>query len=520
MIKTIDIVVSPQTAVSLQHLKQYISKHTDTNFNNIQHVNILKRSIDGRAKDPRINLKVDVFIDEPFVEQPITFEYPDVSSAKSVVVIGAGPAGLFASLKLIQLGLKPILLERGRNVKERKHDIASIYKENKINEESNYCFGEGGAGTYSDGKLYTRSNKRGDVDYILKTLVFHGAEKDILIDTHAHIGTDKLPHIIAQMRESILNAGGEVHFNQTVTDIIFKDNSVVKVIANGDKEYHVNNLILATGHSARDIYKILHDKKVIIEPKPFALGVRVEHPQVLIDSIQYHRKNRGEFLPAASYSLVHQVRDRGVYSFCMCPGGIIVPASTENDKLVVNGMSNSRRNSPYANSGLVVSVELADLKKYSKHGVFAGIEFQSEIEHKSYVAGGKTQHAPAQRITDFVIGKNSNTLPSSSYLPGLVSTNLDTILPDFIASRLKEALFVFDKKLKGYFTDEAIFVAVESRTSSAIKIPRDPISLAHVQVQNLYPCGEGAGHAGGIVSSALDGVNCAVKIAEKLGVVN
>jgi uncharacterized FAD-dependent dehydrogenase len=462
-------------------------------------------------------LKVEVFIGEhlPLSEKISIPSYPDVSRKIPVVIVGAGPAGLFAALTLIRHGFKPVIFERGKDVKARKYDISLLNRGEKLNTESNYCFGEGGAGTYSDGKLYTRSTKRGNVPEILHTLVAHGATEDILIDAHPHIGTDKLPGIIASIRRAILDAGGEVHFNKRVSGLLVKNGKMKGVVLDSEEEYPSGSVILATGHSARDIYRMLDQQGLQLEAKPFALGIRIEHPQQLIDSIQYHMPDRGPHLPAAAYNLVTQVEGRGVFSFCMCPGGIIVPSSTGSNELVVNGMSNSKRNSPYANSGIAVAVEPADWQAYNDEGPFAALRLQETIEAAAWSAAGRTLKAPAQRMTDFVKGKPSATLPECSYNPGLVSTSLSAVLPDFIASRLAKAFADFDAKMKGYLSNEAVLVGVESRTSSPVRIPRNDITLQHPQVSGLYPCGEGAGYAGGIISSAIDGVRCALAVAGK-----
>ncbi len=423
---------------------------------------------------------------------------------------------MFAALRLIELGFKPIVLERGKDVRSRRRDLAAINKDHIVNPESNYCFGEGGAGTYSDGKLYTRSKKRGDVNDILATLVQHGAPEAILVDAHPHIGTNKLPNVVTAIRETILNSGGEIHFNTKLTDIIINDNQVEGVITHTGKEIMAKHVILATGHSARDIYYLLNDKGVAIESKPFALGVRVEHPQQLIDSIQYHCNERSEFLPPASYKLVQQVKQRGVFSFCMCPGGIIAPCATAPGEIVTNGWSPSKRNNPYANSGVVVTVEEEDLKPYAKYGALAGLKFQAAIEQEAFKAAGnnseKGQLAPAQRLVDFIKEKTSNNLPECSYTPGIVSVPLHQVLPQAIATRLQEGFKSFGNKMKGYLTNEAVIVAVESRTSSPVKIPRNKETFQHPDIKGLYPSGEGAGYAGGIVSAAIDGQKCAEAI--------
>jgi len=483
----------------------------------IKYLNPLQKSIDARSAKIKIRLKAELYIDEQPVEirKIIRKNYPDVRHKIPVIVVGAGPAGLFAALTLIENGMKPIVIERGKDVKARKFDIAQINREHIVNPDSNYCFGEGGAGTYSDGKLYTRSTKRGNVDEILSTLVSHGASEDILIDSHPHIGTDKLPAIVGAMRQSIIEAGGEIYFNRRISDIIIRNGKLKGVEDKTGNQYEAQAVILATGHSARDIYDLLHSKGLTLEAKSFALGVRAEHPQELIDSIQYRQTPRDPYLPAATYSLVKQVEGRGVFSFCMCPGGIIVPAATEAGQVVVNGMSNSRRNSPYANSGIVVQIDPSDLAHLSEFGPFAGLEFQRRIEDACWRAAGMSQAAPAQRISDFTRRIVSDTLPECSYNPGIVSAPLHEILPVSVSGRLQEAFMQFDKMMKGYHTSEALILGTESRTSSPIRILRDNDTLEHVNLPGLYPCGEGAGYSGGIVSSAMDGVRCAQAVVKK-----
>lgn len=479
-----------------------------------------RRSIDARKKQVWVNVQVEIF--DKKTPELISYRKPDqnVSANKQVIIVGSGPAGLFAALRLIEFGIKPIILERGKDVRSRRRDLAAINKDHEVNEDSNYCFGEGGAGTYSDGKLYTRSKKRGDVQRILEILVAHGATEKILFESHPHIGTNKLPKVVTELRETIIAAGGEIHFDSRVTDVILKNGAIKGVQLASGERLEGESVILATGHSARDIFHLLHKRNVKIEAKPFALGVRVEHPQPLIDKIQYNcETDRGEYLPASSYTLVHQTYydnvKRGAFSFCMCPGGFIVPSATSPGEVVVNGMSPSRRDSKYANSGIVVAVTETDLAKYSQNGPLAGLQFQSEVEIAAYKAGGHGQTAPAQRLVDFVKGKSSTTLPDTSYQPGLNSVKMDDVLPAFIADSLKQAFKAFGNKMKGYYTNEAQIVGVESRTSSPVRIPRDKETLEHVEVKRLFPCGEGAGFAGGIVSAAMDGERCAEAFVNK-----
>ncbi|PHQ57058.1 MAG: FAD-binding protein [Lutibacter sp.] len=478
--------------------------------NEINAIKVLRKSIDARKIQIIFNYKIAVYINEQLPEETVkTFLYKDVSNAKEIHIIGFGPAGMFAALRCIELGYKPVVLERGKNVKDRRRDLRAINQFHLVDEDSNYCFGEGGAGTYSDGKLYTRSLKRGNVRRIFENFVFHGAPAQILVDSHPHIGTNKLPKVVQNIRETILKYGGEIHFESRVIDFTIKDNKIRTIQLQDSKEMTVDSVILATGHSARDIYYLLHKKNINLEAKSFAMGVRVEHPQQIIDSIQYHCKGeRNELLPAASYSLVQQVNGRGVYSFCMCPGGFIVPAATANGEVVVNGMSPSKRNNFYANSGIVVEINAAkDLQKYNRFGVLKGLEFQKDLEKMAFIAGGKTQTAPAQRLTDFVEGKLSANLNSTSYQPGLNSAPLHSLLPPLIGDRLRAGFEAFGKKMRGYYTAEATIIGVESRTSSPVKIPRNE-NLEHPQIEGLYPCGEGGGYAGGIVSAAMDGERC------------
>jgi uncharacterized protein len=479
----------------------------------ISHLRIIKRSVDARKKDIRVNLTVDVFEGEEPSPALAPFLFNNVSGAREVIIAGAGPAGLFAALRLIELGLRPVLIERGRDVSARKRDIARISREHVVDPDSNYCFGEGGAGTYSDGKLYTRSKKRGDNIRILELLCIHGATHNILYEAHPHLGTDKLPQIISNIRKTIVDSGGIFLLEKRITGLLIEGDRIRGVSAAGER-FLADHVILATGHSARDIYRICHESGIDLQMKQFAMGVRVEHPQELIDRLQYHGKTRGEHLPAASYSLVRQVDGRGVYSFCMCPGGFIVPAATSQEEVVVNGMSPSHRNSPYANSGIVVEIRPEDFARYSGSGVFAGLEFQAELEKQAWIAGGCTQTAPAQRLGDFVEGRTSGSLPKVSYWPGAVSSPLHEWLPEPIGSRLREGFRQFGQLMKGFITNEAAILGVESRTSSPLRIPRDPENMQHIRIQGLYPCGEGSGYAGGIVSSAVDGVLAAEAISK------
>lgn len=518
--KQIELILTPREAFDGALFQQLVSDRLRLSQEGDQAFHLLKRSIDARSRNVVVKISGEVISKEQ-IAKSITYQrsYPDVSKSRPVIIVGAGPAGLFAALHLTKAGIKPIVIERGKDVQARRRDIAAINKNHVVNPESNYCFGEGGAGTYSDGKLYTRSTKRGDVRKVLEILVVHGAREEILYDAHPHIGTNKLPQLVQEIRESILQAGGEIRFNSKVTDFIISRDQIQGVVSNKEERIEGDSVILATGHSARDIFELLHQKKVLLEAKPFALGVRVEHPQPLIDKIQNHgQTERDPYLPASSYSLVHQVKvgdQRGVFSFCMCPGGFIVPAATAPGEVVVNGMSPSRRDSKFANSGIVVSVEASDLKGFEKHGPLGGVYFQQEIEQKACEAAGGRQSAPAQRLEDFMAGRNSSSLPETSYQPGLAPFDVASLFPKFIANSLRQGFSNFGAKMKGYITNEAVVVGVESRTSSPVRIPRDKELLEHPQITRLYPCGEGAGYAGGIVSAAMDGERCAEAIIRK-----
>lgn len=517
-----DLVLPPELAFDAQQLEREILKSAKVQPEDVKFLHRVKRSIDARGRQVQVRVRADVYLDNPpsDIISP-KYYYPDVTNANRVVIVGAGPAGLFAALRCIELGLKPVLLERGKDVRSRRRDLAAINKEHTVNPDSNYCFGEGGAGTYSDGKLYTRSKKRGDLQRILQILVQHGATPDILFDAHPHIGTNKLPKIIEAIRETIRNAGGEVHFGKRVTDFILEQGEMKGAVTQDGQEYTGEAVILATGHSARDIFELLHEKGVTIEAKPFAMGVRVEHQQSLIDSIQYKCEDRGPYLPASSYALVHQThyknRQRGIFSFCMCPGGFIVPSATAPGEVVVNGMSPSRRDSRFSNSGIVVAIELEDME-LQKYGALAGLRMQQALEQKACQMAGGTQAAPAQLLHDFTRFKSGGELLETSYQPGLVPVDMNDLFSDDMGFRLREGFKTFGNKMRGYLSNEAQIVGVESRTSSPVRIPRDRDTLEHVQVKGLYPCGEGAGFAGGIVSAAMDGERCAEKAALRAGV--
>lgn len=507
MPREIHLTATPHEAAQADILLSLAARHLNVSATDISKVVLLRRSIDARQKKVKYNLKLKVFLQGETFSDP-TFSipsYPDVSNEEPVIIVGAGPAGLFAALQCLEMGKKPVVIERGKDVRARRFDLKAINIHHVVNEDSNYCFGEGGAGTYSDGKLYTRSTKRGDVLKVLELLVAFGAHPDILVDAHPHIGTNKLPAIIAAIRNCILSAGGEVHFQQRVTDLIIQGGAVKGVETAGGDKFHASKLILATGHSARDIFSLLHHKGILIEPKPFALGVRVEHPQELIDRIQYKYDFRDTLLPPAQYAIVRQVNGRGVYSFCMCPGGVIAPCATAPGEVVTNGWSPSKRDQPWANSGIVVELRLQDFRAYEKEGPLAAMAFQRQVEQRAWELAGRTQKVPAQRLMDFVNGRISSDLPETSYKPGTTSVEMGQVLPAFIHKALQDGFKEFGKVMKGYLTNEAVVHAPESRTSSPVRIPRDNSTLEHPQIKGLYPCGEGAGYAGGIVSAAMDG---------------
>lgn len=512
MIRQADILITPVDALDPANIRRMLATSLHIPAGDIRDFVLVRQSIDARGKRVKFQQRYQVFIGEDRTpEQQFTPVFNHVAHAEPVHIIGAGPAGLFAALQIIAIGKKPVIFERGKDVKARRRDLALLTKQHVVNPESNYCFGEGGAGTFSDGKLYTRSDKRGDIQHVLQLFHYFGASHDILVNARPHIGTNKLPDVIVAMREFIREAGGEVHFQHKLEDIKVKDGAIHSITVNGIS-IDCRNLILATGHSARDVFRLLYHRGIAIEAKPFALGVRAEHPQSLIDQIQYHCQVRDELLPPSYYSLTTQVMERGVYSFCMCPGGIIAPCATNPGEVVTNGWSPSKRNNPFANSGIVVEVTLEDIARFTgRTDSLAALDFQASIEQKACVGGTHSQIAPAQRMTDFCSKKLSSNLPNCSYLPGVTSIDLSTILPSFVTQRLQIGFEKFGKKMKGYFTHEAILVAPESRTSSPIRIPRDRKNLQHPGVKGLFPCGEGAGYAGGIVSAAIDGIKCAIE---------
>ncbi len=502
---TVTLQLTPKQAADAETYAALAAQRIGIPRSDVALVRVVKRSIDARQRQIKVNLSLEIYVDREPQPGPVAFDYPQVAGRTEAVIVGAGPAGLFAALRLIELGIKPILLERGRDVSARKRDIAQINRNGAVDPDSNYAFGEGGAGTFSDGKLFTRSKKRGDYNKALQTLVFHGASPEILFEAHPHIGTDKLPGIIRNIRRTIVEAGGEIHFERRIDDLIIRRGRVCGVRC-GDERIEGAAVVLATGHSARDIYELLHRRGVRIEAKAFAMGVRIEHPQTLIDRIQYHLPERGEYLPAAAYSLVCQQGGRGVYSFCMCPGGFIVPALTDAAQSVVNGMSPSGRTSPFANSGLVTEIRPEDFEHLrAEWGELAGLRYQQLFEEAARRHGGDGQIAPAQRVADFVAGRASGSLPQSSYIPGLTPSRLDRWMPETIAARLREGLATFGRRMRGFVTNDALVAGVESRTSSPVRIPRDPATLMHPEVSGLFPTGEGAGYAGGIISAALDG---------------
>lgn len=512
--REINIVVSPEVAANPERYTQVAAQELKISVGQIASVRVKRESIDARGRAIKVNLTLVVYVDDEREESDYHFDYKDVSAAPQVILVGSGPAALFAALRLIELGLKPVILERGKDVHSRKVDIASINRNEKIDNDSNYCFGEGGAGTYSDGKLFTRSKKRGDCARALHILYNHGSSEEILYQSHPHIGTNKLPIVIENIRKTIRHWGGEMHFGCRVTDILLKENRIIGVVtASGDKIV-AQATILATGHSARDIYELLHRKGVALESKPYAMGVRVEHPQALIDSIQYKMPHRGEYLPAAAYSLVSQVAGRGAYSFCMCPGGFIVPAGVRDGEAVVNGMSPSLRNSKFANSGIVTEIRESDFAHLlPEYGVLAGLKYQQQFEELAFANGGGAQIVPGQRLTDFIRGKRSSSLGATSYHPSMSSSNMCEWMPPTIYSSLRGGFEAFGQKMRGFITEEAMVLGVESRTSSPVRIPRDKETLEHVQIKGLYPAGEGAGYAGGIISAGIDGERVAEAIA-------
>jgi uncharacterized FAD-dependent dehydrogenase len=518
MPELVHLSLKPEEAADEKVIRKIAGELIKVNPSDICAVKIIKRSVDARQKNIKVNLSLEVFTgNESSAPSLKPFVPKDVSKQEEVLIVGAGPAGLFAALRLIELGMRPVIFERGKDVSARKIDIARISREQVVDEDSNYCFGEGGAGTYSDGKLYTRSKKRGDNTRVLQLLCLHGAKDNILYEAHPHLGTDKLPGIIRKIRESITDAGGQIFLCKKVTDLLIEGSRILGIIASGNEKFLSSNVILATGHSARDIVDICMIRGIKLETKSFAMGVRAEHPQEIIDRMQYHGQPRGNYLPAASYYFAKQVDGRGVYSFCMCPGGFIVPSATSQEEVVVNGMSPSQRSSPWANSGIVVEIRTEDLVKFSRYKELAGLEFQKELEREAWINGEQTQRAPAQRLSDFVSGKSSSSLPQTSYFPGVIPSSLHQWLPSSIGSRLREGLRLAGSSMKEYLTNEAVVLGVESRTSSPVRIPRDQATMEHIEISGLYPCGEGSGYTGGIVSSAVDGMRAAEAIGRKTG---
>ncbi len=524
MIKDIQLRLKPEIAYTPLKLQLFVADVLGgIDMNRIKDIKIVRRSIDARQRQVMVNLSLQVYIDElpPENDALLHASYSDVTDSPSVIIVGAGPAGLFAALKLIELGIKPIILERGKSVDERRKDMAMISRSDIVDPDSNYCFGEGGAGAFSDGKLYTRSKKRGSVENVLRTLFIHGAPPEVLVDAHPHIGTDRLPEVIKAIRNTIIDHGGEVRFSSKVTDFILDGNNNVNgvITANGDR--HFGPVILATGHSARDIYRLLQRHHIDMEPKGIAVGVRLEHPQQLIDRIIYHNPNgRGKFLPPAEYTMTTRCGGRGVYSFCMCPGGFIIPSASGPDQQAVNGMSPGNRGTRWANSGIVVEILPDDLKAYDEYGDLKVLKFQEDIEKRFFEESAGSQNAPAQRMVDFVSGRQSKDLPETSYAPGIHSSRIDKLLPDFVTSRLQNGFKEFGVKYKGFLTNDACVIGAETRTSSPVRIIRDPLSLAHISFSGLFPCGEGAGYAGGIVSAAIDGERCAMAAFDYLKSIN
>ncbi len=514
MVQHIDLRVSLETAADPELIRQAVIRKGHLPAEDVFAVEVIRRSIDARSRPPKVQLRCAIYLrEDPTPEPAILTSFQMVDEAPEIMIVGAGPAGYFAALECLSIGLKPVLFDRGRDARERRRDLRAIQQFGEVDPDSNYCFGEGGAGTYSDGKLYTRSVKRGKMERVLRLLVEHGAPSDIMVDAHPHIGSNKLPQVVMNIRETIQHFGGEIHFSTKVTDILIQEGEVCGLQLENGTERLGKAVMLATGHSARDIFYMLHQKGIALEFKPYALGVRIEHPQPLIDEIQYGQGHRHDLLPASSYGLACQVEGRGVFSFCMCPGGLVVPTATSPGEIVVNGMSMSRRDSPFANAGTVVSVDWHDLKTYHDKGVFAGLAFQQEVEQTLFQAGDGSQKAPAQRLPDFLAGRISSDLPGSSYIPGIYSAPLDQLLPNWIARSLQIGAREFNRKMPGYLTSEAVVIGTESRTSSPIRIPRDPTSKMHPDVIGLFPVGEGAGYAGGILSAAMDGQNSALAIS-------